>query len=77
MKKSPEISSLINYWEDQLSKWQKEYRLFGPQGEIEKHQTGLLKRDLNGLKSRIKKLYSCQKQLDSIIEELENYRQQV
>lgn len=77
MEKGRELSNLIDYWEDQLSKWEKEYRLFGPKGEIEKHQTGFIKTDLNGLKSRINKLHHLQKQLDSTVEELENYRQKV
>lgn len=77
MVKHQELSSLISYWENQLANWEKEYRLFGPRGEIDKHQTGFLKRDLNGLKSRINQLYRLQKQLDSTVEELENYRQQV
>ena len=77
MENGKELSNLINYWEDQLSKWEREYRLFGPKGEIEKHQTGFIKTDINGLKSRINKLYRLQKQLDSAVEELESYRQKV
>ena len=77
MENSKELSNLINYWEDQLSKWEREYRLFGPKGEIEKHQTGFIKTDINGLKSRINKLYRLQKQLNSTVEELANYRQKV
>lgn len=77
MKNSKELSSLINYWERQLANWSREYRLFGPKGEIEKHQTGFVKTDLNGLKSRINKLYRLQQQLDFTVEELENYRQKV
>ncbi|MDJ0572792.1 MAG: hypothetical protein QNJ53_27640 [Pleurocapsa sp. MO_192.B19] len=77
MENSKELSNLINYWENQLSKWEREYRLFGPKGEIEKHQTGFIKTDLNGLRSRINKLYQLQKQLDSAVQELEDYRQKV
>lgn len=77
MENGKELSNLINYWEDQLSKWEREYRLFGPKGEIEKHQTGFVKTDLNGLERRINKLYRLQKQLNSTVEELENYRQKV
>ncbi|MDJ0593843.1 MAG: hypothetical protein QNJ72_28330 [Pleurocapsa sp. MO_226.B13] len=77
MNNNKELSSLINYWEDQLSKWEREYRLFGPKGEIAKHQTGFIKTDLNGLRSRINKLYRLQKQLNSTVEELEAYRQKV
>ncbi|MDJ0594367.1 MAG: hypothetical protein QNJ72_31065 [Pleurocapsa sp. MO_226.B13] len=77
MVKNQELSSLINYWENQLANWEKEYRLFGPKGEIEKHQTGFIKTDLNGLRSRINKLHNLQKQLDSTVTELENYRQKV
>ncbi len=77
MEKSKELSNLIHYWEDQLTQWEREYRLFGPKGEIEKHQTGFIKTDLNGLKNRINKLYHLQKQLDSTVQELEDYRQKV
>lgn len=77
MENSKELSNLIHYWEEQLAKWEKEYRLFGPRGEIEKHQTGFVKTDLNGLRSRINKLYHLQKQLDATVQELENYRQKV
>ena len=77
MENGKELSNLINYWEDQLSKWEREYRLFGPKGEIEKHQTGFIKTDINGLKSRINKLYRLQNQLNSAVEELESYRQKV
>lgn len=77
MDKNQELSRLIDYWERQLANWEKEYRLFGPKGEIEKHQTGFVKTDLNGLRSRINKLYQLQQQLDSTVEELENYRQKV
>ena len=71
MNNNKELSSLINYWEDQLSKWEREYRLFGPKGEIAKHQTGFTKTDLNGLRSRINKLYRWQKQLNSTVEDRE------
>ena len=77
MKNRQELSSLINYWEEQLSQWEREYRLFGPKGEIDKHQTGFVKTDLNGLRSRINQLHRLQKKLDSTVEELENYRQKV
>lgn len=77
MKRNKELSSEIHYWEDQLAKWEREYQLFGPKGEIEKHQTGFVKTDINGLKSRINKLYHLQKQLDSLVQELEDYRQKV
>ncbi len=77
MDKNQEFSRLIDYWEHQLVNWEKEFRLFGPKGEIEKHQTGFVKTDLNGLKSRINKLYRLQRQLYSTVEELENYRQKV
>ncbi len=77
MERSKDISHLIHYWEDQLAKWEREYRLYGPKGEIEKHQTGLLKTDLNGLRSRINKLVHLQQQLDSIVQELEDYRHKV
>ena len=75
MERNKELSKLIYYWRDQFDKWEKEYRLYGPKGEIEKHQTGLLKKDLNGLKSRISKLDHLQEQLDATIQDLENYRQ--
>lgn len=77
MNKNQELSRLIDYWENQLTNWEQEYRLFGPKGEIEKHQTGFIKSDLNGLRSRINHLYRLQEQLDSTTEELENYRQKV
>ena len=77
MNRNQDFISLINYWEDQLSNWEREYRLFGPKGEIEKHQTGFIKRDLNGLRKRIDRLYHLQKQLDSTVEDLETYRQKV
>lgn len=77
MDKNQELARLIDYWERQLANWEREYRLFGPKGEIEKHQTGFVKTDLNGLKSRINKLYQLQQQLNSTVEELENYRQKV
>jgi hypothetical protein len=77
MNKNQELSRLIDYWERQLANWEKEYRLFGPKGESQKHQTGFVKTDLNGLKSRINRLYQLQQQLDSAVEELENYRQKV
>ena len=77
MLNSHQLQSLINYWEDQLAKWEREYRLFGPKGEIEKHQTGFIKTDLNGLKSRINRLYRLQEQVNSTVQELENYRQKV
>lgn len=77
MERTKELAKLIHYWEEQFEKWQREYRLYGPKGEIEKHQTGLIKKDLNGLKTRIRKLYHLQEQLDSIVEDLEDYRQKV
>ena len=77
MERSKELAKLIHYWEEQFDKWEREYRLYGPKGEIEKHQTGLLKTDLNGLKNRIRKLYHLQEQLDSTVEDLEDYRQKV
>ena len=77
MDKNRELLRTIEYWEQQLANWEKEYRLFGPKGEIEKHQTGFVKNDLNGLRSRINKLYRLQQQLDSTVEELEDYRQKV
>ena len=77
MERNKELANLIHYWEDQLVKWEREYRLFGPKGEIEKHQTGFIKTDLNGLQSRINKLYHLQKQIDSAAQELENYQQKV
>ena len=77
MARNQELTKLIGYWERQLANWEREYRLFGPKGEIEKHQTGFAKTDLNGLRSRINKLYRLQKQLDSTATELENYRQQI
>ena len=77
MGRSQELVKLINYWEDQFAKWEREYRLYGPKGEIDKHQTGLIKTDLNGLRNRINKLYHLQEQLAIIIQELEDYRQQV
>ena len=77
MDRNQELAKLIGYWERQLANWEKEYRLFGPKGEIEKHQTGFVKTDLNGLRSRINKLYRLQKQLDSTATELENYRQKI
>ena len=77
MERSKELAKLIQYWEEQFDKWEREYRLYGPKGEIEKHQTGLLKTDLNGLRNRIRKLYHLQEQLDSKVEDLENYRQKV
>lgn len=77
MEKDRELASLINYWEDHLTKWEREYRLFGPKGEIEKHQTGFVKSDINGLKRRINKLHRLQEQVNSTVEELENYRQKV
>ena len=77
MERNKELTNLINYWEDQLAKWDREYRLFGPKGEIEKHQTGFIKTDLNGLQSRINKLYHLQNQIDSAVQELEDYRQKV
>lgn len=75
MNKNQELARLIDYWEGQLANWEHEYRLFGPKGEIEKHQTGFVKTDLNGLRSRINKLHRLQQQLDSTVAELENYRQ--
>lgn len=77
MERNKELANLIHYWEDQLAKWEREYRLFGPKGEIEKHQTGFIKTDLNGLQSRINKLYHLQKQIDSAVQELEDYQQKV
>ena len=77
MERSKDLANLIHYWEDQLVKWEREYQLYGPKGEIEKHQTGLLKTDLNGLRNRIHKLYHLQEKLDSIVQELEDYRQKV
>lgn len=77
MERNKELFSLIHYWEDRLAKWEREYRLFGPKGEIEKHQTGFIKTDLNGLRSRINKLYHLQKQIDSTVQELEDYQQKV
>ncbi len=77
MDKNRELTKLIDYWERQLANWEREYRLFGPKGEIEKHQTGFVKTDLNGLRSRINKLYRLQKQLDSTTAELETYRQKI
>ena len=77
MDKNRELLRTIDYWERQLANWEKEYRLFGPKGEIEKHQTGFVKTDLNGLRSRINKLYRLQQQLNATVEELENYRQKV
>ena len=77
MERSQEISKLIHYWEEQFAKWEREYRLYGLKGEIEKHQTGLLKTDLNGLRNRIRKLYHLQEKLDSTAQELEDYRQKV
>ncbi|MEM8829856.1 MAG: hypothetical protein AAGE96_10915 [Cyanobacteria bacterium P01_G01_bin.19] len=77
MDRNQELVKLIGYWERQLANWEREYRLFGPKGEIEKHQTGFVKTDLNGLRSRINKLYRLQKQLNSTATELENYRQKI
>ena len=77
MERNKDLSKLICYWRDQFDKWEREYRLYGPQGEIEKHQTGLLKKDLNGLRSRISKLDHLQEQLDATIQDLEDYRQRV
>ncbi len=77
MERTKDLTNLIHHWEDQLAKWEREYRLYGPKGEIEKHQTGLIKTDLNGLRRRINKLYQVQEQLDSLVQELEDYRQKV
>jgi ribosomal 50S subunit-associated protein YjgA (DUF615 family) len=77
MDRKKELHTLICYWEAQLAKWEREYQLYGPKGQIEKHQTGFIKTDLKGLKSRINKLYHLQQQIDSTVQELEDYRQKV
>jgi hypothetical protein len=77
MERSKELYNLTQYWEEQLAKWNKEYQLYGPKGEIEKHQTGFIKRDFKGLQSRINKLYHLQDRIDVLRQELEDYRQKV